>query len=101
MIEEREGVRIVSRLHEVPDEVSRLCRGNIDVGYDVESTGLDPINDKLVTVTLKPKGRKCTIIDVRHFSHDDQHALGVVLTPLFDGQRTTVGHNIKFDLQFA
>lgn len=96
-----EGVRVLDCLDEVPGEVSRLRGYGRDVGYDIETTDTDPMNSRMVAIQFKPKGKKAAILDVRHFTPDDLRTLGVMLEPLFDGFVTLVGHNLKFDLEFA
>ncbi len=101
MVEEREGVRILEHLYDVPEEVSRLRGYGLDLAYDIETTDTDPITSRMVALQFKPKGKKATIIDVRKWSRDELRLLGSVLEPLFDGTVTLVGHNLKFDLSFA
>lgn len=100
-VREIAGVRMAEFLSDVPAEVSRLRRYGVDVAYDLETTDVDPINSRMVTVALKPKGKTATVIDVRGWSADDLRMLGSMLEPLFDGQVTIVGHNLKFDFEFA
>lgn len=96
-----EGVNILTDLRDVPAEVSRLRKYDVDVSYDVETTGLDPIKDRLVAIILKPLSKRAVIIDVRQFSADQLLTLGSMLEPLFDGTITLVGHNLLFDFEFA
>lgn len=101
MVTEIEGVRLLESLDEVPAEVSRLRGAGVPVTYDIETTGLDPLHSRQVALIFKPKGKKATIIDVRHFTPDQQRLLGSMLEPLFDGTVQVIGHNLKFDLEFA
>lgn len=98
---EVEGVRIIDSLSEVPAEVSRLRGYGRDVAYDIETTSTDPINDRMILLQFKPKGKKAVIIDVRQFTPLMLMQLGSMLEPLFDGEVTLVGHNLKFDLSFT
>lgn len=96
-----EGVRIVDRLGEVAGEVSRLRGSNRDIGFDFETTDLDPLTLRPVTVAFKPKGKTAVVFDLRQMSKQDLKDLGSMLEPLFDGQVQIVGHNLKFDLEVA
>jgi DNA polymerase I len=98
---EIEGVRVIDQLGDVISEVSRLRGAGVDVGYDIETVDVVPLQSKMVALQFKPKGKKATIIDVRHWFGDDLRMLGTVLEPLFDGAVTLIGHNLKFDLEFA
>ena len=95
------GVRVLDSLEDIPAEVSRMCGYKVDVAYDIETVGLDPINDRMVAAQFKPKGKRALIIDVRHYSKDELHELGLILAPLFDGSVTLIGHNLLFDLGFT
>lgn len=94
-------VRILDRLEEVPREVSRLRGTGQDVSYDIETTDVDPLTSKIITLAFKPKYGRAVVIDVRHFTPDDLRMLGSMLEPLFDGTVELSGHNLKFDLEFA
>lgn len=100
-MQEIESVYLVTDLADVPAEVSRLRGYGRDVAYDIETTDTDPINSRIVMLQFKPKGKKATIIDVRQFTPLMLMQLGSMLEPLFDGTVTLVGHNLKFDLEFA
>ncbi len=93
--------RLVDELNAVYVEAIYLRRYGLDLGFDLETTGLDPINDRIVTITFKPKGKQATVVDVRHFSPDALRLLGTLLEPLFDGTVALIGHNLAFDLEFA
>ena len=95
------GVQVIDSLEDVPAEVSRLQGFGVDLGFDVETTGLDPFNDRIVALQFKPKGKRATIIDVRHSGKDELRTLGAMLAPLFAGSVVLIGHNLLFDLGFA
>ncbi len=101
-VEGRGSVRVLDRLDgNVLAEVSWMRGLGGDVGFDIETTDLNPIKDRIVAIQFKPKGKRATIIDVRHFTKDELYELGLILGPLFDGTVTLVGHNLLFDLGFV
>jgi DNA polymerase I-like protein with 3'-5' exonuclease and polymerase domains len=113
MIQMRETVRLPSRTSvklvdswkEIQSELLRLASYGVDIGFDLETTRVDPINSKIVTIALKPRGKVALVIDVRRWydskeSEDNFRLLGSLLSGLFDGSVTIVGQNLKFDLLF-
>ena len=62
------------------------------LGFDVETTGLDPHADRLRLVQLAVPGGPTYVVDC--FVVDPR-----VLAPVFE-HATLVGHNLKFDLRF-
>jgi DNA polymerase I len=62
------------------------------VGLDTETTGLDPLADKLRTVQLATS-EHVVVIDAFHCPVE-------MLAPLMEGTRWLIGHNLKFDLKF-
>jgi DNA polymerase I-like protein with 3'-5' exonuclease and polymerase domains len=94
------GVRATDQLEVIIQEVSRLRGYGVDLGFDLETTGTNPLTSKIVTIAFKPAGKRAAIFDVRQFTPDQLGQLGPVLEPLLDGFLTLVGHNLKFDLEF-
>ncbi len=81
-----------------PNPTPELTYMRGDVGFDIETTGLNPREDKIVLVSLKPKGLRGHYIDARHM---EPGFLSALLAPYFDSPDITlVGHNIQFDLEF-
>jgi DNA polymerase I len=102
MIQERtkRAVVLIDAPWQVRAEVERLLGYGLDIGFDLETTSTDPINDRVVTIALKPRGKISTVIDVRHWTDAELLGLGPTLSGLFDGSVTIVGQNLKFDLEF-
>lgn len=81
--------------------VSTYRQDGGEVGFDIETTGLSPHNNRLVMLIFKATGKKTTVIDARLWEDADElGTLGTYLEPLFDGTVELVGHNLKFDLAF-
>lgn len=83
-------------------EVTRILnlvkQGITYVGFDIETTGLNPRRNKLVSVAFKPEGRTPLIIDARDMPHA---LLRSLIRPLFYApELVLVGHNLKFDLMW-
>jgi len=62
------------------------------VGLDTETTGLDPLADRLRTVQLAIP-EHVVVIDAFHCPVE-------MLAPLMEGTRWLIGHNLKFDIKF-
>jgi DNA polymerase I len=62
------------------------------IGLDSETTGLDPLVDRLRTVQLATRERTVVV--------DAFHCPVEMLVPLMSGDRWLIGHNLKFDLKF-
>src|SRR6266851_3133003 len=95
------SVKVIDSDPELLEEVSRLRAIGGDIGFDIETTSLDPFTDKLVTLAFKPKGKRTVVVDVRHVDPDGLKLFGAILAPLFDGTVTLVGMNLKFDLSWV
>lgn len=62
------------------------------IGLDTETTGLDPLKDRLRLIQIATPTQTVVI---------DADAVPLpLLAPLFDQPRQMIGHNLKFDLQF-
>ena len=76
------------------DEIKDM---NISVlGVDTETTGLDPLENKIRLVQIAVKDMPVYIFDIDKIGSDGIKALREVLT----GSETKVFHNAKFDLKF-
>src|SRR5713101_6244707 len=95
------SVRVIDSASDLVAEVSRLRAIGGDIGFDIETTSLDPFTDKLVTLAFKPKGKRTVVVDVRHVDPDGLMLFGAILAPLFDGTVTLVGMSLKFDLSWV
>lgn len=83
---------------DIQQEVARTVSYGLPISYDVESTGLNPRTDKLVSVQLKAENKRAVIIDARDM---DPHFLQDVLGPIFSDRNNLFrGHNIQFDIQW-
>jgi DNA polymerase-1 len=80
--------------------VTTAVRESVRVGLDVESTGLDPLKDRIRLLTLDAQGcnggRIVFVIDLFSIPDDTD------LRPLFDALAgvEVVGHNLAFDIRF-
>lgn len=92
---------VVSResLKAVCDYLSRRKR----VSFDTETTGLKPVDDKLVGISLSAEPGRAYYIPVGH-NQGDQLALDVVmaaLKPVFENDDIEIiGHKVNFDVNF-
>jgi DNA polymerase I-like protein with 3'-5' exonuclease and polymerase domains len=73
-----------------------LATPNIPVMFDTETTGLDPLSDRLVAFIMKRHGKPPVVVDVRHMT-----AFTGIVRPLFEGDVLLVGHNLKFDYEMV
>jgi hypothetical protein len=88
------------RIGAATDELARIAATptEIEVGFDFETTGLNPRKDQMVMIQLKPKGKRTLLIDARG---EDRGALHSALLPLItDANRTFVGQNLLFELSW-
>jgi len=87
---------LVSDVQALTAALSELSQVRV-IGVDTETTGLDPLSDKLRLVQLAPEGSDRVFIL-------DLFRLGVqavdVLQSFFSGDQVKVFHNAKFDLKF-
>ena len=65
------------------------------VYFDIETTGLNPRSDAIVSLQLYQWGLPVTIVDMRRMTH-----LGLVRHFFDVVKHTVIGHNLKFDLGF-
>ena len=86
-------VRYVTRPTELPAAAEDIGRQEA-VGFDVETTGLDPLLDRLRLVQVAIPGGLTYVFDVALLGD-----LGPVVSALRDIE--VVGHNLAFDLPFA
>ena len=87
---------LVSDVQALTAALSELSQSRV-IGVDTETTGLDPLSDKLHLVQLTAEGSDRVFIV-------DLFRLGVqaaaVLQTFFGGDQIKVFHNAKFDLKF-
>lgn len=92
----RERYRLVDSSHALLEAVATLSSCKV-VGIDSETTGLDPLADKIRLLQLAGEGLdRAFVIDVSRLNECD---LAVVKTFL-EGDQVKVLHNAKFDLKF-
>jgi DNA polymerase-1 len=93
------GDAVLSFLRDYPERFSTGAR----IALDLETTGLDRYQHKIVTVQLGVPG-EVYILDVRAFyglSQDEQQHWRMAFQHLFDTPDVTwLGHNLKFDWLF-
>lgn len=69
------------------------------IGYDVETTGLEPSKDKLVLIQLKIESLPCLIVDCRFIPPQYIHS---ALAPILENTaHSKIGHNLQFDYAFT
>jgi DNA polymerase-1 len=86
-------------LAELSDEVSAM---EAPVVLDLETTGLDPLRDRIVSIAVGTIGR-VSIIDLRPYYALEASRQAIwrgALSRLFSLPVTWVGHNLKFDWLF-
>lgn len=86
---------LIYSLPDIPTLQNFLSRASI-LAFDVESTGLDFINDTLLMLQLF-NGEDVCIIDCRKFT---QRELTYIVNLIQCCDATKVAHNAKFDLKF-
>lgn len=100
MAEQTGGVRVVriSTIGQLEHMTERYLRRGRPVFFDIETTGLNPRSNKIVSLIFKQEGHPVVVMDARDWypSKRDKGVLGY----LFGGELLIVGHNIKFDLEF-
>jgi DNA polymerase-1 len=94
IVDTLEGLEaLVMRAGELPSRV-----------VDIESTGLDPLIDKCVSITLAMPDDEVVIIDMRRFydkTEQEKQQWRELLQELFSSEQTIwIGQNIKFDAGF-
>lgn len=87
-----EGVWLLTDAASVREALPLLLRASM-LGLDTETTGLDPLTDRLRLVQLAVPGGPTVVLDA--FAVDPR-----LLAPLFHRPPLLVGHNLKFDLRF-
>lgn len=74
------------------------------IGFDVETTDLDPYKGELRLVQLS-NGRETKVVDVRAFGSGDELKTAPALKPLRDllssKKQTKIAHNAKFDTKWT
>jgi DNA polymerase I len=103
--------RVIRRFEDIERLVQVYTSRGTPVSFDIETTGLDPRQHKLVMIQFQQQGRPVIVIDYRYLVYyRDSFGIGVdgdamsfvsgTLEPLFTGSVLIVGHNLKFDLGF-
>lgn len=88
------------RIGEASSELDRIARTpyGTAIGFDLETTGRNPREHKLVMVQLKPRNKRPLIIDARD---EDKGRLRDTLLPFIrDSKRTFLGQNLLFELHW-
>ena len=91
---------VALRVGSASDELIRIAStpSVVPVGFDLETTGLNPRENQMVMIQFKPKGKKTLLIDARG---EDRGVLHSALLPLItDANRTFVGQNLLFELHW-
>ncbi len=74
------------------------------IGFDVETTDLDPYKGELRLVQLS-NGRETKVVDIRAFGSGDELKTAPALKPLRDllssKKQTKIAHNAKFDTKWT
>jgi DNA polymerase I len=89
------------------DQLKKACedlRGREYLGFDVETTHLEPHKGKLRLVQLSD-GRNTKVIDLKPFREQGDLRQNPALAPLRDliasGRHTLIAHNAKFDTKWV
>lgn len=86
----------------------RLCMDNGEYVLDLETTGLDVFNDKIVGVCLYTPNHPSVYVPFNHTDIEnnrldgqmDESVAKEILKPLVTSQAKAINHNIKFDAKF-
>lgn len=100
--------------HEIPTEPTTIYRWPEDIdgriipeyiaiaehiGYDVETTGLNPRTDKLRLIQLALSDGRVFVLNLEHSGAKNWRA---IIAPIFARtDLTLIGHNLAFDLRFT
>ena len=74
-------------------------RPEIPVAFDTETTGLDFLSDRLITLQFMQFGYAPVIVDVRRWGREMLQSAGYILQDLFNDCQI-VGVNLSFDWKF-
>lgn len=78
------------------NEALRLLEGSRVLGIDTETTGLDPINDKIRLLQIASADNPVLVIDMFSISETSKE----MLKGVFHNEAVKVFQNAKFDLEF-
>jgi DNA polymerase I-like protein with 3'-5' exonuclease and polymerase domains len=99
---------IVIQSEEVLHNYITACVENGDIAIDTETTGLDPMQDKIVGMSIYTKGQKAAYIPINHVSYvtgvkaDGQLSVEVIrqeLQRLVDNDVKVIMFNANFDIR--
>ena len=99
---------IVTEISQLHDCITRAIEVG-EIGIDTETTGLDPLKDKLVGIGIYSEGKKTAYIPINHVSYLTGERLETQLTPEViapEFQRLADSHididmfNAPFDIRF-
>lgn len=76
------------------------ARPEVPVAFDTETTGLSPIEDKLVSLQFMQFGYLPVLVDVRHWPRSEMKRAGRALHSLFAACKI-VGMNLSFDYKMV
>lgn len=86
---------LIREIDELKELVEKL-RGEAEICFDTETTGLDIFNDRIVGLSLAVRPHEAWYIS---FTPDNTAAFAEAVRPLFEnGETVKVGQNIKFDI---
>ncbi len=95
--------QLVTDAEGIKTAVEELRRSEF-IGFDTETTELDPYRGELRLVQLSD-GKKTQVIDLRHFAFNggvrDNKALQPLFDLLADSSKIKVAHNAKFDAKWT
>lgn len=90
--------RLITHPHEMGRMVTDLLsHPSRPVGFDIETTGLDPRSGYVISMQFFQEGDAPYVVDVREQFIYDREYIGDTLSRLFAGGVLIVGHNLKFD----